>query len=42
MLIIPKWLDMNFKFDIHAPSESPDMTSEKIWNRGRGWGHMTP
>jgi len=34
--------DTNFKFGIHAPRESPDMTSEKFFEKGRGQGHVTP
>jgi len=31
MLIAPKWLkNTNFKFGKHAPTDSPDMTPEKI------------
>jgi len=32
----------NFKFGKHAPTESPDMIPEIIFEQGRGWGHVTP
>ena len=32
----------DFKFDKHVPRESPDMTPQKIFERGRGQDHVNP
>jgi len=32
----------DFKFDVHVPSDSPDMTPWKIPQKGRGQSHLTP
>ena len=33
--------DTNFKFGVHVPRESLDMTPENFFKRGRGQGHVT-
>ena len=34
--------DMDFKFDNHVHRDSPDMTRQKIFEKGLGQGHVTP
>jgi len=32
---------MDFKFDMHLSRDSPDMSSVKFFEKGRGQGHVT-
>jgi len=32
---------MDFKFDVHVPRDSPDMTLKNFPKSGRGQGHVT-
>jgi len=34
--------DTKFKFGTRAQTENPDMNPEKIFEQGRGYGHVTP
>ena len=34
--------DTDFKFDKHIHRESPDVNPRKIFERGRGQGHVSP